>query len=65
MAGISRATIADFEKGRRTAKEASTARLRAALEAEGVEFLADADGEGVRLRPAPTPTTATNKEDDP
>lgn len=50
-AGVARATLIDFEKGQRVPRKATVAAVRAALEAAGVEFIADnGDGEGVRLR---------------
>lgn len=48
---VGRASIADFESGKRTPYERTLAELRAALEAAGVIFIAEnGDGPGVRLR---------------
>lgn len=45
------ATIADFEVGRRTPMPRTLAAIRTALEAAGVEFIAEnGGGAGVRLR---------------
>jgi transcriptional regulator with XRE-family HTH domain len=50
-AGIARATVIDFEKGIRTPRPATIAAIRAALEAAGVEFIAEnGGGAGVRLK---------------
>ncbi|WP_348632359.1 helix-turn-helix transcriptional regulator [Mesorhizobium sp. M2D.F.Ca.ET.225.01.1.1] len=46
-ANLSRNTIVDFEKGRRTPGTNNLAAIRAALEAAGVEFI---NGTGVKLR---------------
>lgn len=53
MAGVSRATIADFESGKRTPIANNLAAIHAALEAAGVQFLDDgtvSTGPGVALR---------------
>jgi transcriptional regulator with XRE-family HTH domain len=48
---IGRATIADFESGKRQPYEATLSALRLALETAGVEFIAEnGGGAGVRLR---------------
>ncbi len=53
-AQISRMTIVDFEAGRRTPYPNNLAAIRTALEAAGVEFIAqDGGGPGVRLRANP------------
>lgn len=50
-AGVARATIAEFEGGRRTPIANNLAALRNALEAAGVEFIPEnGGGPGVRLR---------------
>jgi len=50
-ANVGRATIADFESGKREPYERTLDDLRAALEAAGVEFIAEnGGGAGVRLR---------------
>lgn len=49
--GVARATIIDFEKGKRAPRAATVAAIRAALEMAGVEFIAEnGGGAGVRLR---------------
>lgn len=48
---VSLSTVKDFEAGRRTPTPASMAAIRSALEAAGVEFIAEnGGGPGVRLR---------------
>ena len=50
-ANLSRNTVVDFEKGRRTPNSNNLIALQAALEAAGVIFLAEnGEGAGVRLR---------------
>lgn len=50
-AGVSRNVIVDFEKGRRTPTKNNLAAIRLALEAGGVEFIAEnGGGPGVRIR---------------
>lgn len=50
-AGVARATIAEFEGGRRTPIANNLAALRNALEVAGVIFIeANGEGPGVRLR---------------
>lgn len=50
-ANISRNTIVDFEKGRRTPGANNLAAIRAALEQHGVEFIPEnGGGAGVRLK---------------
>ena len=50
-AGIGRQTVVDFERGARSPYDGSLAAIRAALEAAGVEFIAEnGGGTGVRLR---------------
>jgi len=52
-AAVSRNTIMDFEKGKRTPGANNLAAIRSALEAAGVLFVAEnSDGPGVRLRKA-------------
>ncbi|MVA81131.1 helix-turn-helix domain-containing protein [Agrobacterium vitis] len=52
-ANVSRNTVVDFEKGRRTPNTNNLLALQAALEAAGVIFVAEnGEGEGVRLRKA-------------
>ena len=52
-AGIARATLIDFEKGQRVPRASTIAAIRAALEAAGVDFIAEnGGGPGVRLRKA-------------
>ena len=49
--GVPSRTVADFELGNTAPRAATTNRLRDALEAAGVEFIADnGGGAGVRLR---------------
>lgn len=48
-AGVARATLIDFEKGQRTPRAATIASIKAALEAQGVEFT-NGDAPGVKLR---------------
>ncbi|TXN40651.1 helix-turn-helix transcriptional regulator [Methylobacterium sp. WL30] len=48
---VSRATIADYETGKRPARERTTDDLRQALEAGGIEFTPEnGGGAGVRFR---------------
>jgi len=56
-AKVSRNTIVDFEKGRRTPTTNNLAAIRSTLEATGVEFIAEnGGGPGVRLKkPRPDP----------
>lgn len=50
-AGVARATLIDFEKGQRAPRASTAAALQNALEAAGVEFIAEnGGGAGVRLR---------------
>jgi len=50
-ANVSRNTIVEFEKERRTPGKNNLAAIRAALEAAGVEFINNERGDGVvRLR---------------
>jgi transcriptional regulator with XRE-family HTH domain len=49
-AGIGHTLLRQFERGARPIDAESEARLRAALEEAGVEFLGNGTGEGVRLR---------------
>ncbi len=50
-AGIARATLIDFEKEQRVPRARTIAAIRAALEAAGVEFIAEnGGGPGVRLK---------------
>ena len=50
-AGLGLSTVVDFEKSRRDLPTDTLARLRAALEAAGVEFIPEnGGGAGVRLR---------------
>jgi transcriptional regulator with XRE-family HTH domain len=51
---VSRATLSDFESGKRSPHPRTLAAIRAALEAAGVDFIAEnGGGAGVRLkRPA-------------
>jgi DNA-binding XRE family transcriptional regulator len=50
-ANLSRNTVVDFEKGRRTPNTNNLIALQAALEAVGVIFVAEnGEGAGVRLR---------------
>jgi transcriptional regulator with XRE-family HTH domain len=53
-ANLSESTIRDFEKGRRVPTTNNLAAIQRALEAAGVEFIAEnGGGAGVRLRKAP------------
>jgi transcriptional regulator with XRE-family HTH domain len=50
-ARVSRPTVVDFERGARTPYPNNLAAIRTALEAAGVEFIAEnGGGAGVRLR---------------
>lgn len=50
-AGIARATLIDFEQGHRSPRPATVAAIKAALEAAGIEFIAEnGGGAGVRLK---------------
>lgn len=50
-AGVARATVADFERGSRRPVPNNLAAIQRALEAAGVEFIAEnGGGPGVRLR---------------
>jgi DNA-binding XRE family transcriptional regulator len=50
-AGLGLSTIVDFEKERRSVPQITVNAIRAALEAAGVEFIAEnGGGAGVRLR---------------
>lgn len=52
-AGLGLSTVVDFEKSRRDLPGDTLARLRAALEAAGVEFIPEnGGGAGVRLKKA-------------
>ncbi len=54
-AKVARQTVVDFEREARTPYASSLAAIRAALEAAGVEFIAEnGGGAGVRLK---TPST--------
>lgn len=49
--GLGLSSVVDFEKERRVVSAASVTAMRAALEAAGVEFIAEnGGGAGVRLR---------------
>jgi len=49
-AGISRATLIDFEKGQRIPRKSTVEAIRKALEDAGVEFIAEnGGGAGVRF----------------
>ena len=48
MAGVSVATLRDFERGKRTPVPQNMKALRSTLEGAGIEFI-DEDGEGVLL----------------
>jgi transcriptional regulator with XRE-family HTH domain len=49
-AHISKVTLSDFEIGKRSPHPRTLAAIRSALEAAGVEFIANGGGPGVRLR---------------
>ena len=52
-ASLGQSTVIDFERERRVVSAESVAAIRAALEAAGVEFIAEnGGGPGVRLRKA-------------
>jgi transcriptional regulator with XRE-family HTH domain len=56
-AGVSKVTLSDFEIGKRSPHPRTLAAIRAALEAAGVEFIAEnGGGAGVRLRQRPSLT---------
>ncbi len=51
VSGVPSRTVADFELGNTTPRATTTAAIRAALEAAGVEFIEEnGGGPGVRLR---------------
>lgn len=51
VGGVPSRTVADFELGNTTPRASTTAKLAAALEAAGVEFIAEnGGGPGVRLK---------------
>ena len=51
VAGLSRATIADFERGERTPSQGNILAIRTAFEMAGLEFIAEnGGGVGVRFR---------------
>lgn len=53
-ASVSRQTVVDFERGARTPYPNNLFAIRAALEAAGVEFIAEnGGGAGVRLQKEP------------
>ena len=61
QASVSRNTVADFERGKRTPNLNNLAAMRVALEAAGVDFIPEnGGGAGVRLRKpsSPSPTAA-------
>jgi DNA-binding XRE family transcriptional regulator len=59
-AGVNRTTLIDFEKGERTPQSRTVAAIRAALEAAGVEFIAEnGGGAGVRLARPSGPASAS------
>jgi transcriptional regulator with XRE-family HTH domain len=63
-AEVGRATIADFESGRRAPYTRTIDLLRAALEAAGVAFIAEnGGGAGVRLLKAPAGPGSISVED--
>ena len=49
-AQVSKVTLSDFEKGKRSPHPRTIAAIRAALERAGVEFIDDNGGAGVRLK---------------
>lgn len=57
LSGVSKATIADFEREGRNPQRRTLKDLRAAFEARGVVFLADSGGVGVYLRADATPAS--------
>lgn len=58
-ASVARGTLIDFETGKRTPTTNNLAAIRAALEAAGVEFIAEnGGGPGVRLRKSAPPAEA-------
>ena len=59
---VSRATLSDFESGKRSPHPRTLAALRAALEAAGVEFITEnGGGAGVRLRKAAPPALSVEE----
>lgn len=55
VAGVATPTIADFERGARTPYQRTLQDIREALEAAGVEFIAEnGGGPGVRIKKAKT-----------
>jgi transcriptional regulator with XRE-family HTH domain len=59
-AGIARETVANFERGARVPHPKNLAAIRAALEAAGVEFIAEnGGGPGLRLRRKSGPDSAS------
>ncbi len=52
-ASLGLSTVVDFERGRRLIPEKTVATIKTALEAAGIEFIAEnGGGAGVRLRKA-------------
>jgi transcriptional regulator with XRE-family HTH domain len=59
---VGRATIADFEAGKRVPYATTLMRLQETLTAAGVEFIAEnGGGAGVRLRKADRPSSAPSE----
>jgi transcriptional regulator with XRE-family HTH domain len=62
-AKIGRATIADFESGKRDPYARTLDELQAALEGAGVIFVAEnGEGPGVRLRKVPRPESISGED---
>lgn len=49
-ARVSKVTLSDFEKGKRSPHARTVAAIRAALESGGADFIDDSGGGGVRLK---------------
>jgi transcriptional regulator with XRE-family HTH domain len=56
-ARVSKVTLSDFEKGKRSPHPRTIAAIRVALESVGIEFIDDNSGAGVRLRRKPSDAT--------
>ena len=61
-ARVSKVTLSDFEKGKRSPHPRTIAAIRAALETVGVEFIDDGNGAGVRLKREPSDATISLEE---
>lgn len=70
-AGVAEATVTQFERGNRNPMRAVDRAMRSALEAAGIEFIAQGasspsgGGEGVRLRKTDAPEGGERRRDAP